>query len=326
MEKTFDNVEYIALSGGVGGAKLALGLSQILAPNRLSIVANTADDFKHIGLNISPDLDTIMYTLANLNNPRLGWGQTKETWEFHGALGRLGEETWFKIGDRDLATHIVRTMRLNNGRKLSQVTKELCSSLGVTHHLIPMTDDTVATVVRTNSGQNMPFQQYFVRERCNPKVIGFEFQGITTAALSPDFLRSLKSPKPRLIIICPSNPYVSVDPILNMSGVIDMIAARRIPVVAISPIIGGQALKGPAAKMMEELGDPPSAIGVAKHYRALYRDMLTGFIIDEKDRILESDLTEMGLLTTVTNTVMVTLQDRINLAQEVLRLGSRLNT
>ena len=325
MEKNLDNVEYLALSGGVGGAKLVLGLSQILAPEKLIVVANTADDFKHIGLNISPDLDTIMYTLANLNNSELGWGQKKETWQFLEALGRLDQETWFKIGDRDLATHIVRTTKLDNGATLSQVTKELCFSLGVKHQLIPMTNDKVATVVHTKSGQSIPFQQYFVRDRCVPKVRGFEFQGIATAAPSSSFLKSLKSPKLRLIIICPSNPYVSIDPILRMSGVLDQIAARRIPVIAISPIISGQALKGPAAKMMEELGESASAIGIAKHYQTLYRDMLTGFIIDEKDRRLEPDFTEMGLRTIATNTVMVTLQDRINLAQEVLRFGSRLN-
>ena len=325
MEKNLDNVEYLALSGGVGGAKLVLGLSQILAPEKLIVVANTADDFKHIGLNISPDLDTIMYTLANLNNSELGWGQKKETWQFLEALGRLDQETWFKIGDRDLATHIVRTTKLDNGSTLSQVTKELCLSLGVKHQLIPMTNDKVATVVHTKSGQSIPFQQYFVRDRCVPKVRGFEFQGIATAAPSSSFLKSLKSPKLRLIIICPSNPYVSIDPILRMSGVLDQIAARRIPVIAISPIISGQALKGPAAKMMEELGESASAIGIAKHYQTLYRDMLTGFIIDEKDCRLEPDFTEMGLRTIATNTVMVTLQDRINLAQEVLRFGSRLN-
>ena len=325
MEKNLDNVEYLALSGGVGGAKLVLGLSKILAPEKLVVVANTADDFKHIGLNISPDLDTIMYTLANLNNSELGWGQKKETWQFLEALGRLDQETWFKIGDRDLATHIVRTTKLDNGATLSQVTKELCFSLGVKHQLIPMTNDKVATVVHTKSGQSIPFQQYFVRDRCVPKVRGFEFQGIATAAPSSSFLKSLESPKLRLIIICPSNPYVSIDPILRMSGVLDQIAARRIPVIAISPIISGQALKGPAAKMMEELGELASAIGIAKHYRTLYRDMLTGFIIDEKDRRLEADFTEMGLRAIATNTVMVTLQDRINLAQEVLRFGSRLN-
>jgi len=324
MEKNLDNVEYLALSGGVGGAKLVLGLSQILAPEKLIVVANTADDFKHIGLNISPDLDTIMYTLANLNNSELGWGQTKETWQFLDALGRLDQETWFKIGDRDLATHIVRTTKLDNGETLSQVTKELCFSLGVKHQLIPMTNDKVATVVHTKSGQSIPFQQYFVRDRCVPKVRGFEFQGIATAAPSPSFLKSLESPKLRLIIICPSNPYVSIDPILRMRGVLDLIAERRIPVVAISPIISGQALKGPAAKMMEELGELASAIGIAKHYQTLYRDMLTGFIIDEKDRRLEADFTEMGLRAIATNTVMVTLQDRINLAQEVLRFGSRI--
>ena len=322
MEKLYENFECLALSGGVGGAKLVLGLSKILSAEQLTVVANTGDDFKHLGLNISPDLDTIMYTLANLNNSELGWGQMGETWQFLQALGRLDEETWFKIGDRDLATHIVRTLKLDYGLTLSQVTEDLCRSLGVKHSVIPMTNDRVGTVVHTDTGESIPFQQYFVRDRCNPKVRNFDFQGIKTAFPSPGFLKSLNSPKLRLIIICPSNPFVSIDPILQVSGVLDRIVERRIPVVAISPIIGGQALKGPAAKMMRELGKTPSASAVAEHYLTIYGDILTGFIIDEEDRILESNLSGMGLQTTVTNTVMITLQDRINLAYESLRFAN----
>lgn len=306
----------LALSGGVGGAKLALGLANLLDPDDLAIVCNTGDDFVHLGLKVCPDLDTVLYTLADWNNKDLGWGQQDESWNFLDALGRLDGETWFSLGDRDLATHIVRTGLLESGRSLSEVISILCQRMGITHSVVPMCDETVSTVVQTRSGEPLMFQHYFVRDRCEPEVAGFTFENIDSARPSPGFARAMECCD--VVVICPSNPFVSVDPILSVPGVIEKLKERNIPVVVVSNIVGGQALKGPAAKMMRELGIPMTALGVAEHYVRKYDGLVTGFFLDNADAALAPETEALGLATIVTHTVMLTLDDRINLGREVL--------
>jgi len=311
------NGKCLAISGGVGGAKLALGLSHELATGNLTIVANTADDFTHLGLKVSPDLDTVMYTLANINNKELGWGQQGESWNFLDALKMLGGDTWFRIGDRDLGTHIIRTQMMADGHTLSEVTTHLCRQLGIDHSLVPMTDEIVSTVVNTKSGERLAFQHYFVRDKCAPEVVGFEFDGMNDAKPAPGLMAALKDPDLNCIIVCPSNPFVSVDPVLKIPGVMSAIESSQAPMIAVSPIVGGRAIKGPAAKMMGELGMPQSALTVAKHYQKHYPGM-NGFVLDETDEELRQEVEALGFVTIVTNTVMVTLQDRIDLARTIL--------
>jgi LPPG:FO 2-phospho-L-lactate transferase len=310
----------IALSGGVGGAKLALGLAQILAEGELTIVANTGDDFDHLGMRICPDLDTVMYTLARMNNTEVGWGQEGESWHFLAALERLGGDAWFRLGDRDMATHIVRTGLLQDGASLSEVTSDLCQRLGVSHQLVPMSDDVVSTVVHTVSSGSLMFQHYFVRDRCEPAVTGFSFNGIEQARPASELLRALDSGPVGPIIICPSNPFVSVEPILQLPGLRQAISRSGKKLIAVSPIIAGQALKGPAAKMMSELGMPQSATAVAEHYKGL----VDGFVIDTTDAALKDPIERMGIPTIVTNTVMITLQDRVQLAEDTLEFATSL--
>jgi LPPG:FO 2-phospho-L-lactate transferase len=315
------NRKCLAISGGVGGAKLALGLSHELSSDDLVIVANTGDDFTHLGLKVSPDLDTVMYTLANINNKELGWGQQGETWNFLDAIKVLGGETWFRIGDRDLGTHIVRTELMAGGQSLSEATMQLCRQLNISHSLIPMTDDPVSTIVNTRNGERLAFQHYFVRDKCAPEVVGFEFGGMDVARPAPGFLAALQDPDLTAIIICPSNPFVSVDPVLKLPGVVSAMASSGAPMIAVSPIVGGQAIKGPAAKMMGELGMPQSALAVAKHYKTHYPDM-RGFVLDNVDSELQGEVEALGFATILTNTVMVTLQDRIDLARTILDFSS----
>lgn len=312
---------YLALSGGVGGAKLALGLSHLLEPGQLSIVANTGDDFEHLGLRISPDLDTVMYTLANLSNKELGWGLAGETWHFMDALERLEGESWFRLGDQDLATHILRTQMLTGGDSLSRVTQTLCEKLGVKHDLFPMTDGPVRTQVHLQEGGSLNFQHYFVRDRCVPQVKGFDFKGIEQAKVSESFARIL-SAVPQAIILCPSNPFVSIDPILKLDNVAEKMKESGAPVITVSPIVGGQALKGPAAKMMAELGMPQTALAVAGHYAENYPHLIGGFVLDKVDAGQEKSIMDLGLKTLVTNTVMQTLDDRIQLGRDVLEFAA----
>ncbi|MAV27396.1 MAG: 2-phospho-L-lactate transferase [Gammaproteobacteria bacterium] len=314
----------LALSGGVGGAKLALGLSRCLAPDELTIVANTADDFTHLGLRICPDLDTVMYTLAEISNPEVGWGQQDETWQCLGALSDLGAESWFRLGDRDLATHLVRTERLGDGQTLSHLTEYLCEQLNIQHQLVPMADQSVSTQVDTEMGR-FSFQHYFVRERCEPKVTGFEFEGIEQARPSPGFQAALvdrAEGDDGPIVICPSNPFVSVEPMLALPGVRTTMVDSHRPVIAVSPIVGGEALKGPAAKMMAELGIEQSAMSVANYYG----NLIDGFVIDTVDAELQPMIEQSGIPTIVTNTVMVTLADRIQLAEDVLSFAATLRS
>ena len=303
----------LAISGGVGGAKLALGLAKLLSPEQVSIVGNTGDDFDHLGLKICPDLDTVMYTLAELSNKELGWGQEGETWHFLEALERIGGESWFRLGDRDMATHIQRTELLRQGVSLSAATETLCKKLNVDHPIIPMTDDQVATKVHVRSGEVLAFQHYFVRDRCQPEVTGFEFEGMDTAEPTKGLMDVLTG-ELDCILICPSNPFVSVDPVLKLNGVEDSFNSNATPVIAVSPIIGGQAIKGPAAKMMAELGMPQTALGVAQHYAG----RIDGFVIDEADAAMQTDIEQLGMKCLVTKTLMISLQDRMDLAQQCL--------
>ena len=303
----------LALCGGVGGAKLALGFQHILAPEQLTVVVNTGDDFDHLGLRICPDLDTVMYTLAGLNDTERGWGLAGETWSGLGALERLGAETWFQLGDQDLATHLVRSQQLAKGATLTEVTSALCDRLGVNAHVLPMTDDRVSTQVATESGE-LSFQHYFVREQCKPVVTGFRFEGIEQASPQPDFLQLLRSDALAAIIICPSNPFVSVEPILSVPGVRQALNQCTAPVIAVSPIVAGRAIKGPAAKMMTEMSMPASAEAVAAYYGSL----LDGFILDEHDSDQAEGISARGIEVSTARTLMQSLQDRIDLAKQVL--------
>lgn len=306
-------MKILALSGGVGGAKLALGLARVLPPGALTVVANTADDFEHMGLYIAPDLDTVMYTLAGINDTERGWGLAGESWQCLDALERLGAERWFQLGDRDLATHIHRSALLREGLSLSAVTATLCETLGVSVTLLPMSDDPVRTLVDSEEGE-LPFQHYFVREQCRPRVRGFRFAGQQQARPQPGFLSLLADPELAAVIICPSNPYVSVDPILGLAGVREALAASAAPVYAVSPIIGDRALKGPAAKMMAELGLPVNAASVAAHYRGL----VDTFVMDDSDATLAGTINEPGMQVMTAPTVMKSLEDRERLAQQLL--------
>ncbi|HUG99973.1 MAG TPA: 2-phospho-L-lactate transferase [Gammaproteobacteria bacterium] len=268
----------VVLSGGVGGAKFVLGLSRVLDPAQLTVIANTGDDFEHLGLAISPDIDTILYTLAGLLDPERGWGRRDETWIFMEALERLGGETWFRLGDGDLALHVERTRRLAGGATLSDVTAHLACRLGVGPRVLPMSDDPVRTRLRTPDGW-LDFQDYFVRCRCEPPVHEIRYDGADTAAPTAAVLAALSDPRLRAIIIGPSNPLLSIGPILAIPGIRAALANQSAPVVAVSPIIAGQAIKGPAAKMMRELGLLSSAEGVARGYE----DLIDAFVVDPVD-------------------------------------------
>src|SRR5918995_1124820 len=243
----------VALSGGIGGAKLALGLYRTLPPDRLMVVCNTGDDFEHLGLSISPDLDTVMYTLAGIANPETGWGRAHETWTFMTALEQLGGETWFRLGDGDLATHVERTRRLAAGESLCAISDDFCRRLAVRARVLPMCDEPVRTMVQTEVGV-LPFQRYFVERRCAPKVSGFEFRGVGAARLPPALGDALDSESLEAVVICPSNPFISIDPILAVPGLRATLAACRAPVVAVAPIIGGRALKGTTAQKIGGVG------------------------------------------------------------------------
>lgn len=308
----------VALAGGVGGAKLAQGLSSQLAPEQLLIVVNTGDDFVHLGMHISPDIDTVMYWLSGLNDTARGWGLAEETWNFMSALGRLGGPTWFNLGDRDLATHVERTRRLARGETLSQVTRRLCGRLGIAHHVAPMTDQRVHTLVHSVKGP-LEFQHYFVRLNCEPRLTGIVFDGAQSALPSPAFAAALSDRAGGAIVICPSNPLLSIDPILSLHGVREQLRQRRAPIVAVSPIVGGQAIKGPAAKIFRELGGEASAVAVARHYRGL----IDGIVIDTVDADAKPAIEAMGIRVAVTNTVMKNAADQATLARDVLAFAAR---
>ena len=303
----------LALAGGVGGAKLAKGLADVLLPEELVVVVNTGDDFEHLGLHVSPDLDTVMYTLAGINNTNLGWGIAGETWNFMYALEALGGETWFRLGDRDLATNIERTQRLRAGESLSAVTGHLCARLGVRHRVVPMSDAPVRTLVHTSEGV-LTFQDYFVRRRAEPKVTKLQFSGAEEARIAPAFRLALDNRALAAVVLCPSNPYLSIAPILALPGVRTALEHTRVPVIAVSPIVAGQALKGPAAKIMRELGKEPSSLEIARFYQGLI-DML---VVDYADSALGGPIAALGIQPIVTNSIMKEAQDRVTLARRII--------
>ena len=303
----------LALAGGVGGAKLILGLSRLLSPEDLSVVVNTGDDEEFFGLHVSPDLDTVMYTMAGISNPETGWGITGESFRTLERLRTYGAEGWFSLGDLDFATHIMRTQMLRKGKTLSEVSGVLCSALGVEYTISPMTDGRLRTLVGTEESE-MSFQEYFVKNHCDPKVAYLKFDGADDCYPSPVFQDALVSAD--VIVFCPSNPFLSVDPILAIPTVRELIKGFMGIRVAVSPIVGGQAIKGPAAKMLEELGHDVSALGVARWYR----DLCDLFVIDTKDSELVADIDSLGMKAYVTDTVMVDENDKIKLAEYVLNI------
>ncbi len=306
-----DQYFVLALAGGVGGGKFCRGLAAVLPPERLVIAVNTADDFVHLGLHISPDVDSVLYALADLNDIERGWGLAGETWNFMAALKRLGGETWFKLGDRDLATHVLRTEALDKGRTLSDVTAMLARRLGIAHAVVPMSDDPVRSIVETDEGA-LDFQDYFVRRQCKPEFRGVTFRGVAKAKPTEAFRQALG--RARAIVITPSNPLVSIDPILALTEVGDALRQSRQAVVAVSPIVGGKAIKGPLGKMMSELGIEPSALGVARHYG----NLVGGWVIDSVDRDLAPAIEALGCRVNVCNTIMRTLDDKRRLAQDAV--------
>ena len=305
---------YVALSGGVGGAKLSLGLAHLLG-ERLTIIVNTGDDFEHLGLHVSPDVDTTLYTLTGLVNPETGWGRRDETWSFMSAVTGLGGPSWFRLGDGDLAMHVERTRRLRAGETLTDMCAHVRERLGLAAHVLPMSDDPVRTIVETDAG-TLAFQEYFVREQCRPRVRTIRFEGASTARAQPRCIDALMAPALAGVVICPSNPYLSVDPILAVPGIAAAIRACRAPVIAVTPIIGGKAIKGPAAKIMGELGLSCDVATIARHYDGL----IDGFVLDTQDAHHEEG---MPLPALVTNTMMRTLDDKLALATECLAFCGR---
>ena len=308
----------VALAGGVGGARLAVGLAAALPPDEIKIVVNTGDDFDHLGFRICPDLDTVMYTLAGENNPQLGWGRAGETWHFISELKRLGGEHWFQLGDRDLALHVLRREALRRGAALSKVTSDLAACFGVKHAILPMSETPVRTVVKTPTGE-MAFQDYFVRQRCKPRVTGFRFAG-ARAARVPDALARVMRGRVDAVVICPSNPFVSVAPIFSVPAIKRWLASRTFPVVAVSPIFGGAAVKGPAAKMMRELGIRPTAVEIARHYG----NAVDHWVIDQQDANLSGAIECMGKRVLVTDTLMTSRRKSATLARQLLGFARRI--
>ena len=306
-----------ALAGGVGGAKLASGLQDVLPPGDLSVVVNTADDFDLWGLHICPDLDTVMYTLAGIANPDTGWGVADESFETLNMLERYGEEAWFKLGDRDLATHVLRTSRVRSGEALTEVTSKLSGALGVESAVLPMSDDPVLTVLETPEGR-LEFQEYFVRRRQQDEVLGVELRGIRDARPTERVLAAISGAD--AIILCPSNPVVSVGPILALPGMTEALASSSAPRVAVSPIVGGRALKGPADRMLASLGHEVSATGVAR----MYAGLVDGMIVDRADENERAGIEALGMRVLVTQSVMRDAGDRARLAAETLEFGARL--
>jgi LPPG:FO 2-phospho-L-lactate transferase len=306
----------VALCGGVGGAKLALGLERLIGAD-LTVVVNTGDDFEHLGLHVSPDIDTVVYTLGGLSDLERGWGRADESWNFMAALGALGGETWFRLGDRDLAMHVERARALRSGISLTEFTVTTARRLGIAASILPMSDDRVETMVMTAEGL-LPFQRYFVGLQCAPVVTGLEFRNAERAAASGGVLAALRNLDLAAIIICPSNPYLSVDPILAVSDIRSALDEVTAPIIAVSPLIGGQAVKGPTAKIMAELGVPADSASIARHY-----PFIDGLIIDESDR---AEAGNLELPVQIASTLMRSLGDRDRLAADCLKFAGRLAT
>lgn len=299
----------VALCGGVGGAKLALGLEHVLG-ERLSVVVNVADDFEHLGLHISPDLDTVLYTLGGQSDLQRGWGRADETWNFMEALKQVGGETWFLLGDRDLALHVERTRRKASGQALTEIAADIARRFGIRARVLPVTNDRLRTLVATTEGE-LEFQRYFVERRCEPVVTWIRFLDAENSRITGEVSCALDAVDLRLIVICPSNPYLSVDPILAVPGLADRIRAARVPVIAVSPIIGGQAVKGPTRKIMDELNFAATNAEIARHYAGL----IDGLVVDSTDA---QEARNLGIAVHVTPTLMTDLQSKIGLAKEVL--------
>lgn len=305
----------LTLAGGVGGAKLALGLDRVLPAGGQAVVVNTGDDFEHLGLHIAPDIDTVVYTLAGLANREQGWGRQGESWAFMAALGQLGGETWFNLGDGDLAMHVTRTGRLARGEGLGAITADIAARLGIASRILPMSDDAVPTVIETPEG-DLTFQHWFVRDRCGPVVSAVRFAGIDAAVPLPAFMAALRDPALKALVIAPSNPFVSIAPILGLAGIDTAVRSLRCPRIAVSPIVGGAAIKGPAAKMLAELGHDVSALGVARCYAGLV-DL---FVLDRVDAALKGPIEALGMRCAVLDTVMRNDGDKEALARAILAL------
>ena len=314
LNRTKPRPKYVVLTGGVGGAKLCQGLARVLEPSQLLFVVNTGDDFKHLGLHISPDIDSLVYALAGLWSRERGWGRDDETWTCLETLKKLGAETWFQLGDRDLALHLKRTADLAAGKTLTQTTTSIKRALRVRQRVVPMSNDPVRTRIDTNEGL-LSFQEYFVARQCEPKINRVVYDGALEARRASSVHAFLQSAELRGTIICPSNPVLSIDPILEVEGMRDWLRFPHTPRVAVSPLIGGEAVKGPTAKIFEELGKEVNAVGVANHYGRL----LDGFIYDRRDDYLEPRFKSMGLPARSTETLMQTEEDKDALAHDVLR-------
>jgi LPPG:FO 2-phospho-L-lactate transferase len=309
----------LALTGGVGGAKLCLGLQRVLPPGALRIIVNTGDDFEHLGLAISPDVDTTLYTLAGLANTELGWGRQDETWSFMSALATLGGPAWFRLGDGDLALHVERTRRLAAGETLTAIVADIARRFGIAARVMPMSDDPVRTIVRTAGAGELGFQEYFVRERCAPAVTALRYAGAAAARISSAAAESLADPALQAVVIAPSNPYLSIDPVLAVPGMRSALRARGAPVIAVTPLIGDSAIKGPTAKIMRELGLSPSPLTVLAHYGGL----VDGFVLDERDAALAK---EIDIPIRVCDTLMRSLADRERVARCTLELTQALRS
>jgi LPPG:FO 2-phospho-L-lactate transferase len=306
----------LALSGGIGGAKLALGLQRVVEPGELAVLVNTGDDFRHLGLAISPDVDTVLYTLAGVANAELGWGRAEETWSFHDELVARGGPSWFRLGDRDLVVHVERTRRLALGESLTSIMADLGRRFGVPGPILPMTDGRVATVLDTDRGE-LEFQDYFVRLHCEPVVRAVRYAGADTAPPSAEARELLASEALRAVVLCPSNPYLSLGPLLAIDGLRRTLEATAAPIVVVSPVIGGRAVKGPTVKLMQELGVEVSPRAIAQHYSGL----IDGLVLDPEDEPLAKSC---GVPTLVTPTLMRTLADREALARAVLDFAAEL--
>lgn len=314
LELIMNGLNVVALAGGVGGAKLASGLQAALPPGHLTVIVNTGDDFEHWDLTICPDIDTVLYNLAGINNPATGWGRRDETFVTLESMEQLGGEDWFRLGDRDIALHLRRSEWLRQRVSLTEVTDRLRRILAIPSTVLPMCDQQVRTLVHTDEG-DLPFQHYFVRRRCEPTIIDLSFVGAHEATITPAIQDAIDHAD--LIVFCPSNPYLSIDPILSVPGLRRTIRKLPVPKVAISPIVGGRAIKGPAAKMMREMGQMISPLTVADHLDGL----LDGFIIDEEDRFLAKSV---GLPVYVTDTIMSDVAARQRLAQSTIEFGRSL--
>lgn len=304
--------QVVVLTGGVGGAKLVLGLAQIMPPEQITAIVNTGDDFHHLGLSISPDLDTLLYTLAGKADPTQGWGRAGESWSFMEALASLGGERWFQLGDGDLALHILRTARLAKGDTLSTISRDFARAWGVGIEMLPMSNDPVSTHLTTDEGE-LPFQRYFVERRCAPAVSAIRFEGAGEAGAAPGVIEAILGAG--AILIAPSNPYLSIDPILAVPAIRAALAETGAPIVAVSPIVGGQAVKGPTAKLMGELGVAITPAAVAEHYAGI----IDGMLVDERD-----PKPDLSIAMSAADTLMQTLADRERVARVALALADRI--